>query len=317
VDVTEQLNSTFKAQPEKWVIPDLDDDFFQGIRPLASALARFGEAADKARPDQRLPAASSMAMSDLATSKAFGDGWGDDPVDFLHSSAQMRLVVAEDLLVSLLKTVTSPPVSVFGGSVALRACLENAAITHRLLDPSIDARRRVARAYNELLYSFAEWAQLPDGTKPDNLVERQRKIEVAADACGMRLISKQRKPKSLEETRPSVTTAVNDLFDSQDLGKTTFKFLCAVAHGTQFGIAQSVRRVEDLPTSLGSGPMDAVNISVKQAGSTMGLALLGFGAATNREATYFGWESPERDTAWLAALSAYREFYTWLGQNPG
>src|SRR4051812_33173785 len=289
-----------------------DAEFERLVAPGRDALDRLVAASRQLQQERRhLPAAESQAMSERAEgSELTGKPpWDENPAAAAHETAGVVIVGAEDHATALVRLLRDPIAPLFAHIVLARACLEHAAKAWWMLDPTIGVRLRIARGLNERLYSFAEVARLPlsDETRE---TAKERALALVAQAEGhsfRKLPAKRREPATLEERRPTQSDIVGQLLkagDDETLGRVTYRFYSAVAHGSVFGLLQSASRTAPgLPQTPGT-TWAAFATNSADVNNLLSGVIMGLGAAYNRRVELFGWTTQDWNQTWLDVFHA-------------
>jgi hypothetical protein len=287
------------------------------VGPVRDALARLLTVSDDLRESRGSMAdADSQAMDELAEeAKYAGDKpWGDEPVESAHAQGQWLLYAAMDCASGAVRLLSTDDTPVYAHMVLARGALEQAGRAWTLLDPAISVRLRVARAMNERIFGLSEAGRLPI---PDDEKRRARERRSALYDIGHQLgFQKVRKdkrtPATLEEERMGQTELVRALFKhgaDPKLGRLLYGYFSAVAHGTSFGLSQSIKAVaSDVPQVPGM-KRGAIFTSSTGVVSVLTSMILGVGAAYRVRNEYLGWQSDEWNAAYLEGLRASKRAY--------
>jgi hypothetical protein len=296
------------------VVSESSKAFEAHIGPLRRALIALIDEGDALRKRWgSIPNPESRAMAEIASESQYeGAGpWGNEPVRQAHNLGQLLLVGANDTVRAACKLLEDDETPVFAHIVLARSALEHAGRAWWLLSPGASLRQRIARGYNERLYSLAEQSRLPvDLETKKRAHARISGILDEAERVGFRKVpAKRGRPSSLQETRPSSTELTRRLLkrgSDDELGKVVYSYFSAVAHGTTFGLAQSVGRdPANAPPSLGI-TWGAIFTSSQAVCSVLAGLVLGMERALGARNELFAWDSLEWKKAVLAALRAAR-----------
>lgn len=287
------------------------------IRPVRDALAQLLTASEELRVARGSMAdADSQAMAELNKEREYAGSapWGDRPVEGAHVQAQWLLYAASDSAFGVVRLLSTEDTPIYAHMVLARGALEQAGRAWTLVNPAISLRLRIARSMNERLYGMAEAGRLPI---PEDQKRRMRNRRAAlldvADELGFRKVRRNRRtPASLEEERMGQTALVRALFDLGDdprLGRLLYGYYSAVAHGTTFGLAQSIKAAApDMPEVRGltRGVIFTNSTGVVSVLTSM---ILGLGAALRVRNEYLGWKSDEWDAAYFEGLRAAKRAF--------
>ena len=298
---------------------EADARFEAHIGPVRDALARLLEVSEDLRVSRGSRAdADSRAMADLAQEAEFAGGapWGDQPVEMAQAHAQTLLYAAMDCATGAVRLLSTDDTPVYAHIVLARGALEQAGRAWTLVDPTITVRLRVARTMNERLFGMAEVERLPFPTAEKRRVRDRRAalLDIAQHELDFRKVpAKRYTPPMLDEERMGQTAVVKELFahgDDPRLGGLLYGYYSAVAHGTTFGLSESIKAgapdVPELP-GLTRGMMFTNSTAVVSVLTSM---MLGVGAAFRARNQYLGWKSDEWDAAYLGGLRASRRAYS-------
>lgn len=287
------------------------------VGPVRDALARLLTVSEELRDSRgSMPDADSRAMAELAEEEHYRSSkpWGDKPVESAHAQAHWLLYAASDCASGVVRLLSTNQTPVYAHMVLARGALEQAGRAWTLVDPAISVRLRIARAMNERIFGLAEAGQLPiPEAEKRRMRERRAALLDLADQLDFHKVRPNRRtPATLEEERMGQTALVRALFDHGDdprLGRLLYGYYSAVAHGTSFGLSQSIKAVApDMPEVPG---LTRGVIFTSSAGvvSVLTSMILGVGAAFRVRNEYLGWKSDEWNAAYLGGLRASRRAY--------
>ncbi|MEX0756129.1 MAG: hypothetical protein WD556_13620 [Actinomycetota bacterium] len=288
------------------------------VGPLREALADVLEKCDGVTDRLgQTPAATSMAMRELAEESPFAGGkeWGSTPVESAFNAAELLIFGAIDLAKSTLDLL-GPEVRtpVFAHTVIARACLEHAGRAWWLLEPAIGVKRRVARGINDRIYSLNQQSRLPiDNPDVTKASDRREALFDQGNALGFHKVHNKVTGPMLEENRPGNTKLISKLLSTRheedlggidpSLGGVVYGLFSAVAHGTAFGLAQSITvDAPNLPKDVPGRTWAAVYTGSEAVVIVLSALLMGLAEAVKRRNTLFGWEAKELNLSFLRAL---------------
>lgn len=292
------------------VPPELDADevsrrFEAHVSPLRDALEEVIDVAeDISEHWGHMPSADSPAMAELAGEVEF-DGpepWGAQTVQATYNLAGLLITSANDCARSVITLLRAHRTPIYSHVVLTRSCLEQAGRALVLLEPAVGTRIRVARGMNERLFGLREQRRMP--LAEDQLArsrERERSLLDTGASLDMEIV-RTRGGELLCEDRPGQTEVLRGVFelpDDRGLGEAVYGMFSAVAHGTSFGLSDSVSvDAPEIPTRPGV-TMGAVFTSSGQVVSVLCALALGWGQAIDRRIKLFGWLTPDWSGAWL------------------
>lgn len=266
-----------------------------GLIDLAEAISeRWGH----------MPSAESDAMHELAGEAEFEgpEPWGNETVQATYNLAGLQLFGANDYARSAITLLRADRTPVYGHVALTRSCLELAGRAWLLLEPAVGLRVRVARGVNERLFGLREQRRMPlDEEKLARSREREGVLLDVGASQGMEIV-RGRAGSFLVEDRPGQTEVLRRVFElpeDRGLGEALYGMSSAVAHGTSFGLSDSVSLDSpEIPVRRPGMTMGAVYTSSGQVVTTLCSLALGWGQATDRRIKLFGWLTPEWSGAW-------------------
>ncbi|MDQ6946525.1 MAG: hypothetical protein M3256_09690 [Actinomycetota bacterium] len=291
----------------KDAVEGTDDQFRAQIEPIRVSLLDLVEQTRGLRETAAfLPAADSPAMDELAQEPAFAGAWAKEPVRDAHSTSWLFLNGAEDLITAMCRLFADPTPTVYAHVVLARSALECCARAAWLAEPGIGVKRRVARGLNERLYSLAEQAKLPGA--PQDPERRRRILDEAKRQSFARLSSGSQSVVALEERRKGGTAIVKWLFENAqvDLGEVVYRFWSSVAHGTIYGLVQSLD--PHVPQAHGLDSLTTVGMAVRtdQVQSVMAAAGIAYAEVGRVHRQLFGWRCDDWDRTMVNFLQSLR-----------
>jgi hypothetical protein len=213
------------------------------------------DAAYKAHRSQRVRGARAVSptprsLSDLSTRRRREPCKNPNAAGHLvwavqatYNLAELQLVGANDCARSAITLLRAERTPVYGHVVLTRSCLELAGRAWLLLEPAIGIRIRVARGMNERLFGLREQRRMPlDGDRLARSRERENALLEVGAGLGMETV-RARGGDSLAEERLGQTEVLRRVFDlpeDRGLGEAVYGMFSAVAHGTSFGLSDSV-----------------------------------------------------------------------------
>ncbi len=288
----------------------VDERFEAHIAPLRDSLARLIDLADQTREEWgHLPAADSAAMGELAREAKYAGRapWGDDPIQAAHDSAGLLIFAANDCARSMTSLLRGDPTPVFSHTVLARSVLEHAGRAWWLLDPDVGDRVRVARGMNERIFGLSQQGRMPLDPKDASRARERRKalFKIGAELGFLKVRPKGNSPPMLDEERPGQTEIIRRLMATgkdRSLGEFVYGLYSAVAHGTTFGLSNSVTLdAEELPKTPGV-TWGAVYTGSGEVVIVLCAVVIGWGQAIDRKNKLFGWQSVAWSQAWKEAM---------------
>jgi hypothetical protein len=287
----------------------VDEQFETHIAPARNALRDLLLLADDiGYSSGQVPAADSRAMKEIAEQFRFnGDSpWGNDPVQAAHAEAQLLLLGANDSANSMARLLSSDPTPLYAHTVLARSALEHAGRSWWLMDPEIGVKRRVARGMNERIFALTESSRLPLDDERRRAQKRRTALLDIGVELGFRKVRDNKKRPALDEQRPGQTEIIRKLLatgDDRRLGQILYGFFSAVAHGTLFGLSNSVKldapEVPKIPGFTFGGAYTRSSEVV----IVLSAVLIGLGEAIDRRNKLFGWQSADWSKSWLQAIN--------------
>ena len=259
----------------------MTDAFYATIGPTRDALVRLLAITDP--PGLSLPAAESEAMRELSQEVSCVEEWSDEPVRNSHVTGSLKRIMAVDCANAMVRDLQKDPRPLYAHNVLSRAILENAASAARIFEPGISVETRVARGFNEAIFSHQQtllMTWLPEATQDS----RKKLIEVIRDSA-----------KRLElpichgwisEERLGFTSLVRWLL-GDELGTDVVRRLSAVTHGTRYGLMTPVAGVERSALGVSEVRFEASAADVNMA---MGIAGSAIVQALENERRLNGWD---------------------------
>jgi len=179
----------------------------------------------------------SLAVVEQANTETGPAGkWGDVPPHTALSLAKLKLTASADHIASLHKLL-QPPLTLFGLPVMARASLEASAKAFWVLDPALSVRQRVARELGDRAVS-AEEGRKAFVLLIDEWKDPDPEAAVAQEAADLGVIPT--KP-------PFMTTLVGEVLadhmESAARGEGLYKYLCAMAHTTNYATLQHFEEI--------------------------------------------------------------------------
>jgi hypothetical protein len=287
---------------------NVEEAFEAHVGPVRDALSDLLRAADELRDNWGwFPAPDSPGMRELANAVEFqaASPWGD-PVHAAHNLGQLLLFAAGDCVEALVAALSPERATpVYAHLVLARAALEQASRAWWLFEPGIGVRLRVARGMNDRLFGIAQQDDRLRVSEHDRTTAFQRREDLLAEAerLGFEIVVSRRiDVRYLEEVRPGQTQLVKELLGAP-LGALVYGLFSAVAHGTTFGLMQSVQRAPNAPRppgvewgAVGTDSLDVVHV--------MAAVILATREALGRRNDLFGWNSDEWNSSAATALQA-------------
>ena len=280
-------------------------EFRTHVEPVAAALRKVVRAARTERPDSFLPDASSPAMREMADQLMF-HGSDEGVIDVSQALTSQRLKAGEDHVLAVCDLwLVDNETYVWSVPVLGRAALEAFALVFHLCDPNVARTVRAGRTMNELIYRAQAVDQLPrDMKRPSNRVDFR--ID-QADSMGLQrqMTTKGKLTPWFEEVRPSYRAAVKALFGDEDLGDALYNFWSAVAHGSSWGLSETLGEVEhDASAAAFRAP---IVLSIETVMTTAAVLALGHRRVVERLAQWSGWSTETHGTRYDELASMYAD----------
>ena len=288
----------------------VDERFEAHIAPLRDSLTRLIDLADATRDAWgHLPAENSLAMGELAreATHAGPEPWGDDPLQAAHNSSGLLIYAANDCARAMTDLLRPQRTPVFAHTVLARSVLELAGRAWWLLDPDVGDRLRVARGMNERIFGLSQQDRMPlDRAEAARARDRRKALFEVGASLGFQKVRRNRNSlPMLDEDRPGLTEIIRKLMatgDDAGLGEFVYGLFSAVAHGTTFGLSNSVTLdAEDIPRTPGI-TWGAVYTGSGEVVIVLCAVVIGWGQAIDRRNKLFGWQSVEWSRAWKEAM---------------
>ena len=166
-------------------------------------------------------------------------------------------LIFEKAIAHVLSDLIEKRAPVYAHVVLARAVLEQASRAWWLFEPGIGLRLRVARGMNDRIFGLAQQDRLPLPQRdPARASERVKDLLADAERFGFELVlHRPTNVRYLEEVRPGQTQLIKALLGAPDgdasLGGFVYGLFSAVAHGTAFGLMQSVKAAPHAPRPPG------------------------------------------------------------------
>jgi hypothetical protein len=290
-----------------------DDEAFEAhITPSREGLARLIRATEElVEPWGGQAAVDSRAVAEIAEEAKYQgqSPWDSTPATGAHGLAQLLITGALDHARALVVLLGQQRAPVYAHIVVARAVLEHAAKAWWLFDPEIDARKRIARGVNERLLSFSLTANLPlPDVEREKARDRLAALVAEAERLGFQKVQSRRgRPPAVVEDRPTQTELVRRLLrdgDDVSLGGLVYAYFSAVAHGTLFGLGQSLTTNAPGIPQVPGVTMAAVYTGSQDLVTVLTAAIIGLGRACERRNEFFAWPDDSWKQTWLDAIYA-------------
>ncbi|MEZ0093644.1 hypothetical protein [Streptacidiphilus sp. EB129] len=277
---------------------------------LANAIFRLSDrfAADRETYEGFLP--GSPAAQDAKDEPHAGD-WGKAPCRDANIAGLHLAIMAVDHLTCLAGIFQSTRPFVFGPSAVARSATEVAARGYYLLEPDLPSLERIRRHQNDRLSSL--WDQ--------RILVKDLNDEVAANACDTQISQilqgatqsrlsphpgRNYKPPRIGDCQPSATTLVDQAVSKESrLGRTSYRALSAVAHGSRHGLRLFFTEMGALLDQEHGDVFGVLEASPQK----MALLLIGAPITVsnllNRLYTRFGWPEADADSAKYSMLETW------------
>lgn len=153
-----------------------------------------------------------------------------ESIQTVVAQANQLIEVAGDHLTAFVKTITAP-METLAPWTCVRAILESGAVVAWLLDPSLNAERRVGRSLalrHEGLEQQRKYCALKDATVATRIEERIAEVEEQAASWGFsRLIGRDGRRTGIGVPMPPSTALVRDALNEEAM----YRLLSGVVHG--------------------------------------------------------------------------------------
>lgn len=227
-----------------WLLPEaVLDPVYRPVKEAAEAMKILQGAAEQIMAEEVGPAQASPLAEELADEDRLAGAWGEHPVYEVFYDAKLRLAYGIEHLESL-RRLSSPPIAFFSAAAVARALLESSVRSWWVLDPSIDARTRVAHGMTERLHSLRNQRTVAHsfqkGSEDDRdraareVEERIASIEASAEQHGFALVG-QGRDLAVGEGRKSTTELVADFcgqYTETALSSLSYRLWSAITQGT-------------------------------------------------------------------------------------
>jgi hypothetical protein len=166
--------------------------FASQISPILSEVLAFAGVFSESTGSG--PELGSQADREWNHNVEFGPGgaWGTNPVEFAYAVAGTALIPAAGQYLAALSQLLNDEMALFGFQAVVRSLVESAARSWWILDPDIDARERVERAYEERWYSLHELRKANNSVRPQPLKTHEPlMVKIAAGAAQLGLTERR------------------------------------------------------------------------------------------------------------------------------
>jgi hypothetical protein len=160
---------------------------------------------------------------------------------------------------------------------------------------------------NERIFGLSQQDRMPLGREDAKRArERRKALFEAGESLGFDKVRASRNsPPMLDEDRPGQTEIIRKLMATRGdrrLGAFVYGLFSAIAHGTTFGLANSVTiDADELPRTPGV-TWGAIYTGSGEVVIVLCAVVIGWGQAIDRRNEHFGWQSPEWSRSWKAAM---------------
>lgn len=232
--------------------------------------------------------------------------WSATPVQLSFATAEEHIGHAQDHLLAL-QRLLPPPFQVFPICTLARSALEASARAWWLLDPSISARKRVARTMTDRLAGLLHANALEQRLGLEDM--SSARIHAIRESARQHDFSLTAREDAIEEELPSITSLVTNLLEQVDpsLGRKAYYDLSNVAHSGLARFLSEERQLPDLVINTEEAS-ESRHIQPLIAGIVIGMA--SYNRAVTRFFQIYGWNLSFLDTI---SRQAYHDMRMALG----
>lgn len=227
----------------------LDERYVETLKEALTAfLNRTSELADT---NGHSYAANSLAATEGASAAR------EESIVTACSIGDQLIKYSDQHISAFVKTITEP-IEPLACWTCIRSMLESCAISAWLLDPRIDAERRISRVFAmryegmEQQLKYGRCIKRPESDMQELAVRIDDVEQIAIDLGYARVLNSRGQRTGIGERMPNATELIRSELDEEDM----YRLLSAVAHGHSWAIMQ-----------LGFKPTSAAG-SAPQMGST-------------------------------------------------
>lgn len=281
------------------------------MQSLIDAIDRFLDEAQLVMNSRAgLPSAHAPMMADVANEKTFVHSeWMQEPIESVAMAATLSCFAAQESLSSMVRlVVTGPPPPIFSADVLCRSAIDSSRPAWWLTEAHLTTEKRIQRVVAESLYSAIEMSKVTSerDTQARGVDVRHRLGKYAQ--ANSWVVGKDTNVVAVgSQTRPTVRRFLEAEFGDPDAAHSTWSYLSAITHGTQYGLIQAI--------DVGSidGGMAILGTSTTKLSSRMEIAATVVMSATMRFLDYMGWttdavrHAASRLTAELRARAISRQ----------
>lgn len=257
------------------------------------------DVAQRQTANDHQPTPGSRAAVEVAEEPAYAEHVGGRPVVNARQMGSIQLAAAADHLGAMCRVLELEATVLYADKVLARAGIEAAARAFWLLDPSIDARTRVARGLSERFHDTYQAGQLlGDEDRTERMADREALLQRASTA-GFKCFTPRKNPAYVEHERPGATAVMKQLLDADpisdvhdSLGAGTQRYLSTFVHATMVGLHSviSVEDVIDVGDGVSSAPLVSNSATVV---SLLALCSLAWTSAATPYLSYMGWSDAD------------------------
>ena len=218
------------------------------LRKVAGVEKAFGDA-----DSSWAGSSGSVAASEASYVGAPGDpGEWSRTVRTAYATARLGLLAMVELGIAIARLISDPeigPHGLLGVEACGRSAMESGSRAWWLLDPSIDARTRVARYSVDQLFSALQaerldlemgWRESPTGSpSPQDVVQRCDRLGLVVDLPRREVAGERRLESKELVTKLAAETGY------RDTAKMIYPLLSGTPHGTIYALMRSYQRTDE------------------------------------------------------------------------
>lgn len=282
--------------------PEEDQRLLDYLRPLCDVMLELVDAAQELGGEHGMPAAASMAISEIAEEHKYQSEYWTGPVRGAHTTAGVLRFAAGDHVRNYARLFLDQPVPVFSHLVLARACLDTCGSAYWLADTTAGVDARVQRYQVHRMLNAKEMKRSPlEAPKKkgeetiDLIVNGANALSWGASRGSVRVGGEEEvKPKKL------IRAVLDDdaTFGENKLGNAELLwwYLSGATHSAMWALMQSVDSSSGDTDATGE-PLASIFTnadSVVMMGLTISRA---FEAVIVEHNSLFGWGSKRWDAA--------------------
>lgn len=270
------------------------EEFRAGMSPLANALTTYAEALrDQPHVNGHLPAAESLAMTELATEHRWSTADWMEPVRNAHSYGGMLTYLIAEHLSAYAAVISESRVGpAYAHMPTVRAVVEAVPIAHWMLDPSIGTERRVQRSITYRMHSLTQqkrMARLPGAVESaeDGLDRCKDYVSTQRWSLAGGIVGGQSVPK------PTTYSSIALGAHAPDLDQAVWAIACGTHHANWWALSDGLAgQMQRDPLDPGGG-VAAITAKSSQLAMFGVVLFQGADAVRRARAELMGW--PETD----------------------